>query len=153
MNPFITNLVNPELQQKTLMKILNLHRLYAHEHMDSNVPSAEVEKDSKRVSTGELVQNVYDSNLVSSKVKGNRYMHRPMLDLDFPCTLVESSTPGHYHLYMDIQIDWEAYKEALVGLYRAGILEEGFYKLALSRGMTMLRRPGIKKGASNANYR
>jgi len=28
-------------------------------------------------------------------------LHKPVLDLDFPCILIESETAGHYHLFID----------------------------------------------------
>lgn len=28
-------------------------------------------------------------------------LHAPTLDVDFPCELVPSSTPGHFHRYID----------------------------------------------------
>ena len=39
-------------------------------------------------------------------------MHRPILDIDLPAALIPSSTPGHYHLYIDKPMEWDRYEEA-----------------------------------------
>lgn len=72
-------------------------------------------------------------------------MHLPAIDIDFPCELVESSTPGHFHLYIDKEVTQEQYKIVLQALHNAGIVQRGFYDSFLRRGQTFLRRPGVKK--------
>lgn len=72
--------------------------------------------------------------------------HRPILDIDLPVMLIPSSTPDHYHLYIDAPMKWGAYKKLLSALSGAGIIEEGYYKASVSRRASYLRLPGVKKG-------
>ena len=85
-----------------------------------------------------------EANLVSSLLTDGR--HSPALDLDFECRLVPSSTPGHFHLYLDgIVLDWDAYEELLAALEKAGIIGPGYFSHSLDRKMTVLRPEGVKK--------
>lgn len=89
-----------------------------------------------------------EATLVGSstgRYTANGPMHMPAIDIDFPCELVESSTPGHYHLYIDKEITQSAYDDILSAMMSAGIVQRGFYKSFLRRGQTFLRRPGVKK--------
>src|SRR5690606_29587737 len=63
-------------------------------------------------------------NLISSLTDTGH--HAPVLDFDVPARLVPSSTPGHHHLYIDVECSWEDYKALLVAMERCGILEEGY---------------------------
>lgn len=78
-----------------------------------------------------------DANVVSSETASGKHM--PCIDLDVPCRLVPSSTEGHYHLYIDVEIEREKYWEILRTLSEAGIVEEGFYALSVQRGASFLR--------------
>lgn len=86
------------------------------------------------------------ANLVSSLTENGT--HAPVLDLDFPARLVESSTPGHFHLYLEREMDWDTYSELLAALANAGILEQGYVRAMLSRGATYVRRNGVYKDAA-----
>lgn len=82
------------------------------------------------------------ANLVLSKtVDGD---HAPIFDFDFPCALIESSTEGHYHLYIQATISWEDYKDILEAFRKAGLLEDGWVKAALVRGYAALRKPELE---------
>jgi hypothetical protein len=85
--------------------------------------------------------------LVSSEVlhPGPENLHAPTLDIDLPCMLVESSTPGHYHLYIDKAMPWEDYARLLNVLADVGIIERGYADASLRRGASFLRRPGVTK--------
>lgn len=102
--------------------------------------------------------NELDANLVSSHCNGygpghqvgpgiSCSMHYPCLDLDFPCELIESSTPGHYHLYLNPVggLTWDQYSRLLVVMGEIGLLEVGFVQASLKRGGTYLRPPWIRK--------
>src|SRR5690348_415165 len=66
-----------------------------------------------------------EANLVGSLT--TRGTHMPVLDIDrIPVRLVESSTPGNYHLYIDKEMPWETYLDLLWALVDAGILERGW---------------------------
>lgn len=87
--------------------------------------------------------NMHDGNLVSSLCKDDR--HRPVIDLDVPCSFVRSSTPGHGHLYIDAPMSWERYEALLIALVEAGLVEEGYVKAACVRGQTFVRPPWVRK--------
>lgn len=88
------------------------------------------------------------ANLVSSylfDVNGVR-MHRPVLDLDIHSVLLNSTTPGHGHLFIDKIIPEETYFELLRVLNKAGIIQDGIIKQQVEGDkMTCARLPGIVK--------
>lgn len=86
------------------------------------------------------------AQVVSSELDERRGYHTVMIDVDLPARLIESSTEGHYHLYIDRPMRWWRYKRLLKALMRAGVIEEGFYKASLSRKATHLRPPWVEKG-------
>lgn len=85
------------------------------------------------------------ANIVTSESASERHAHCPVIDLDFPCVLVGSSTPGHFHLYMERRISWRAYRKVLKAMSDAGLVERGYYRASLARGFTAARLPWIKK--------
>lgn len=94
------------------------------------------------------------ANMITSRVDGSSYgirYHRPLLDIDFEAQLLPSSTPGHYHLYLDKQITQSSYFELLRVLARCGIIQQGYADAAIERGATSLRLPWIKKDDWAAN--
>lgn len=93
----------------------------------------------------EPVKDEKYANIVSSEVKGLKDIHAPAIDIDLPCRLVESSTPGHFHLYIDHLVSWDKYKAVLASLADAGIVEQGYYEASVARGASYLRKPGIEK--------
>lgn len=94
-----------------------------------------------------------EANLVTSLVKINSglfgssdyIMHRPVLDLDIPHSLIESSTKGHSHLYLDIDLTWSDYERLLIVLCDLGIIQEGFYDSAVRNMASAVRLPWVKK--------
>lgn len=94
-----------------------------------------------------------DAEVVSSEVVKCEYggialvdtLHSPVLDIDIPAYLVDSTTPGHSHLYFDHLMTWRQYKRLLKALGRAGILEPGYVKASIKRGHTSVRAPWVKK--------
>lgn len=75
--------------------------------------------------------------------------HKPVLDIDFPAALIPSSTPGHFHLYLDRDLTWDQYCKLLYALEDANIIQPEFRRLAFERGYTTVRLPWIsKKGKS-----
>lgn len=97
-------------------------------------------KWKKRIST----TNPRGAQVVSSEIESSEY-HTPMLDMDFPVRVVETSTPGHHHLYLDKPILWKDYKKVLIALRDAGLIEEGFADVSIQRGSTHLRPPWVEK--------
>lgn len=74
-------------------------------------------------------------------------VHFPVLDIDFPCRLVESETPGHHHLFIDKAVTWDAYVGVLAALAAAGIIEPGYANASIARGATFVAlKPWKNKG-------
>lgn len=70
---------------------------------------------------------------------------RAVIELAVPARLVPSQTEGHFHLYIEKSLEWMDYERLLRAMTEAGFVEQGFYKMSLRRGMSMLRKPGIEK--------
>jgi len=99
-------------------------------------------------------QPIEKANLITSKVERYPYgieYHRPVLDIDFEAELIPSSTPGHYHLYLNKQISKTSYMQLLRDLARADIIQQGFADSAIERGASSARLPWIKKDDWAAN--
>lgn len=85
-----------------------------------------------------------ESNLVGSKTNVDD-THLLVLDLDFPCILVPSSTNGHFHLYLQKPMPWPKAKKLLVAMQEADLLEPMWVSQCLDEGMTSVRPPWAKK--------
>lgn len=85
-----------------------------------------------------------DAQVVSSEIEGSEY-HTPMLDLDYSVRVIESSTPGHHHIYIDKPVLWKHYKNVLIALRDAGLIEEAFADVSIKRKSTHLRPPWVEK--------
>lgn len=72
-------------------------------------------------------------------------LHRPILDVDFPIAAVPSTTPGHFHLYIDKELTWTQYRELLGVLADIGIIERGYLQASEARQFTSVRMPSVKK--------
>lgn len=75
----------------------------------------------------------------------NGRVHALLLDLDVPAYLVPSSTPGHSHLYVDVEIPEGKLFRLLDALSDAGVIQTGYAGASQSRGGTALRLPWVKK--------
>lgn len=104
-----------------------------------------------------VVTDIEHATVVTSEVEGRSPqgdtgpladLHRPVLDIDFPAELVPSSTPGHFHLYLDRFMSWERYEKLLTALAEAGVIEQGYADAAIRRGYSAVRLPWIKKGGA-----
>jgi hypothetical protein len=84
-----------------------------------------------------------NANLIGSMCGDG--MHRPVLDLDIPVTVVPSSTEGHAHLYIDKEMSFDTMIAFIDALASAGIVERSWAKAVRSRGMTLVRPPWVKK--------
>lgn len=94
-----------------------------------------------------VVTSVADNLFQQDEHVGHLVLHAPVLDFDFPCELIPSTTPGHFHLVMDTQISWAQYQTILTALGAAGILEPGYVDSSLQRGYSAVRLPWIKRPA------
>lgn len=84
-----------------------------------------------------------EANLISSLCKDG--YHKPVLDFDFSCELIPSSTTGNFHLYINKVIHWQDYQDLLMVMRKCGILQKGFVNNSITKGATFVRPPWIKK--------
>jgi hypothetical protein len=95
---------------------------------------------------------VYDGPLLDEdKVK----IHSPIIDLDIEHYYVESSTPGHGHLYLNVQLTHAELLDLLTTLHKYGIIGKGTLKQFERDGCISARIPGIRKGIDDvepSNY-
>jgi hypothetical protein len=85
------------------------------------------------------------ANTISSRHIEYPDRHKVMLDLDVPHKLIPSSTEGHSHLYLDVELCKEDYRDLLVALRTAGIIQKGILDQFDEHGATFLRLPTVKK--------
>jgi hypothetical protein len=90
------------------------------------------------------IEELDKADVVTSK-SSIKDFHRPVLDIDFPIAIIESSTKGHYHLYMDKKLSWFEYEKLLRVLEEVGIIEEGYLYASLDREFTSVRLPWVGK--------
>jgi hypothetical protein len=86
-----------------------------------------------------------DANLLTSDALGRPGIHRVAIDVDLPAKLLPSSTPGHSHLYIDVDIPWDKYKKLLEVLADCDIIERGYARASIKRGYTSVRPPWVPK--------
>ncbi len=91
-----------------------------------------------------------EANIVGSLIndESSPARHAIVLDLDVPAYLVPSSTPGHSHLYIDVEIEEQDYWDLIHRLADLGVVEQGWYYSGLNKGYTAVRLPWIKKKQS-----
>ena len=94
--------------------------------------------------------DVADADGVSSEIQVAGFnitpgLHAPCIDIDHVVRVVESSTPGHGHLYIDVAMTWDHYVAILDALAAAGVVEQGYYRASLLRKGTHLRLPWVRK--------
>ena len=85
------------------------------------------------------------AQVITSRTAADHRKHKLIIDLDMPAQLIPSSTPGHFHLYVDHEMPWSVYAKLLVALGDAGILEPGYVRASLERELTSVRLPWVKK--------
>lgn len=97
---------------------------------------------------------LHEATGVSSKINGytssdedfyRADMHKPVLDLDCPHFYCESTTDGHAHLIIDVDVSWKDYIDLLTLLVKCRILEPGYVNVALARGESWMRTPWTRK--------
>jgi hypothetical protein len=101
--------------------------------------------DARMVHTDDVFASDQEPNLVSSRTLTGD--HLPIFDFDFPCRLIESSTPGKFHLYLDgPTVSPLAWNRVLTALAAAGLVQEGWIgHMNDPVKSVFLRLPGVKK--------
>ena len=89
-----------------------------------------------------------------SSSEGLDGLHYPILDIDIDHAYVESSTPGHGHIYFrpDKGCTWPQYCTLLYALRDCGIISSDYVRHSIKRKATFLRRPGLKKEPDDITY-
>lgn len=72
-------------------------------------------------------------------------LHKPILDIDHRVIAIESSTPGHSHLYVDLPMPWEDLVKLLDVMVEIGLVEPGYAEACKDDGYTTLRLPWVPK--------
>lgn len=72
-------------------------------------------------------------------------LHKPLIDIDHPVVVVESSTPGHSHLYIDLPMPWADVVKLLDVMVEVGLVEPGYADACKDDGYTTLRLPWVSK--------
>lgn len=130
-----------------LTALLGRLRTYWVDWKFSFVPSENTEYEP---GTDREVKALNEANIVSSERKtweGGPVTHVVALDIDYPAYVVETSTPGHHHVYLDVPggVKHEDYMELLELLGRIGVIEKGYAEVSLKRGHSDLRLPWVHK--------
>lgn len=86
----------------------------------------------------------HTATLVTSKLEDSS-LHMPVIDIDMPCMLLPSSTPGHFHLYIEKAMTWEKFLAILEAMEDAGVIGPGYLKYTRKRGYATVRYPGVTK--------
>ena len=74
--------------------------------------------------------------------------HVVMFDVDVAMQVIESSTPGHYHVYFPgTYIPKEKLFSLLDAMAECGIVERGYAEASRARGFAALRLPWVRKNA------
>lgn len=116
------------------------------QNLDENEPLGD--REACKSDNASLVSSrvSHYSDMFASDVQPAGNYHMPVLDIDYPAHLIESSTPGHYHLYLNQWVQWDDYVKLLKCMQRCGLLQSGFVKNSVKRGASFTRLPGVKKG-------
>ncbi len=96
--------------------------------------------NTERFETDDLAK----ATVITSKTLASE-RHKVVLDLDLPAKLIPSTTPGHFHLYVDHEIEWDVYANLLDALEKAGLVEPGYVNASKDRGYTAARLPWVRK--------
>lgn len=95
------------------------------------------------------VEEPSQANVITSLLPNGN--HAPCIDLDFPAHLVPSTTPGHFHLYLEQELSWSDYEKLLKAMNEVGLIEDGYLKRAVEIKQTILRLPYVKKPPARKN--
>lgn len=122
-----------------------MQRIEYHVDFEYAPTAGEVYEGEEDDSNGRWPAVGGDGNTFSSHVQGRPGLHAPVIDIDYPARLVPSSTPGHFHLYLDEAIPWSDYVRVLEVLADVGLIERGYANASIRRGASFVRKPGVSK--------
>ncbi|MDR6868746.1 hypothetical protein J2Y69_003370 [Microbacterium resistens] len=107
----------------------------------------------------DVVTDPADATVITSKIADQdpallgtpEELHKVILDIDLPAQLIPSTTPGHFHLYIDKEVPWRRLETLLYALADAGVIEKGYEGASVARGHTAARLPWVKKASPTAS--
>jgi hypothetical protein len=112
-------------------------------------------EDGNYDADAEPVDDLEEANLVTSEVVPDggelpwlttRFRHRPVIDIDHKVWVVPSTTPGHNHLYIDVEMSEAKLMRLLDVMAEVGIVEPGYAAASRAKGFASVRLPWIRKG-------
>lgn len=89
---------------------------------------------------------VTDANLISSILPDGR--HLPVVDIDYPVRLIESSGTDRWHLLIDRPMTTWQLRWMMLGLAVAGVVEWSYCRAVWVDGMAFVRTPWTWKRQS-----
>jgi hypothetical protein len=99
-------------------------------------------KETKRLDHADIV-----TSAPRNEIPGFQGKHLIMFDVDVPMQTIESSTPGHYHVYFPgSYVPKEKLFNLLDALAECGIVERGYAEASRAHGFAALRLPWVRKG-------
>ena len=116
---------------------------YVHNHRFASISKKGLDGEYSNETVP--AENINDAEVVTSQRNGLGNWHRPILDIDMAAHLIPSSTPGHFHLYIDKVMPWKDYEKLLLVLAEVGIIEYGYAQASIDRQYTAVRLPWIRK--------
>lgn len=142
-------LITPELLQREWVEMFG-DKLVLRRVESLNQTEGYSEHDGPRVEVDDIDQaNVATSRTIPDTLGHIGFdgeLHRPVIDIDMPAWLFESSTPGHHHLVIDRQMPFDDLVKLLRVMAEVGIVEPGFVAATERRGYSSMRLPWVKKG-------
>ena len=145
MTLWIHDFVTRPRKPRNLLLPLRSHKLFKVVNWTSGGSS---DPDQPRTPADiEETDDLNEADVISSRMISDPdvNLHSPVLDIDIPAMLIPSTTPGHWHLYLDAPMPWDTYVQLLDAMADAGILEEGYVAASKARGFTAVRLPWISK--------
>lgn len=130
----------PEFVRKH--QLATLGKIKAGEYVNEAIPT-------ERLDEAEVITSFTGKEAKVFPWDESETFHRPVLDIDFPAVLLPSTTPGHFHLFLDKEIAWSTYARLLSALSDAGIIEEGYEDASHNRKFSSVRLPWVKKEGSD----
>lgn len=85
------------------------------------------------------------SSVDDGTTKTEATKHRPIIDVDHRIQAVESTTPGHYHLYIDKEMTWSQFEALLEVFVEVGLVEPGYLRACKRDKASSVRLPWVKK--------
>lgn len=144
----MTNALECQWIRERYTKFLN----FCREQQSGDIDFAGDDSNMEELNPDRLLSEkpLIESNSFSSYIgRGGPFAmvgwHRPVLDIDMPCMLIESSTPGHHHLIIDAPMKWDHYEKLLNCLADVGIMQRGFVDVSIKRQRSWLRTPWTRK--------